>query len=452
MSTLRTHRRRAVLGSFIGTTIEWYDFYLYGLAAALVFNVQFFPGQTAFGATLASFATLAVGVVLRPLGGIVAGHFGDRVGRKALLVISLLLMGGASMLIGVLPTFAQAGWWAVAGLVLLRCLQGLSAGMEWGGAALMSVEHAPADRRGLFGSFTQVGSSAGMLLATGAFSLVKLATTDEQFAAFGWRLPFLASGLLVVVGLAIRLGVEDSAEFKVLQERAAKRAAQVGKQAPVFEVVKKGWKRILLGCLMMGGTNAMFYVGIVGSLSYASSDLGMSRDSLLAIMLVISLFNIPVILFSGALSDRVGRKPVVLWSGIGLALSIFPYFALMNTKSLALFAVGSFITSFFQSSIYGPLAAYLGEIFHPKMRYSGMSLAYQLSAIALAGPTPMIMATVIEKTGSTNGIAAYMVLLGVLTAVGAFLLPETNPKEVRDDPNALPGIVDLDDDVAEPAR
>ena len=189
MSTLRTHRRRAVLGSFIGTTIEWYDFYLYGLAAALVFNVQFFPGQTAFGATLASFATLAVGVVLRPLGGIVAGHFGDRVGRKALLVISLLLMGGASMLIGVLPTFAQAGWWAVAGLVLLRCLQGLSAGMEWGGAALMSVEHAPADRRGLFGSFTQVGSSAGMLLATGAFSLVKLATTDEQFAAFGWRLP-----------------------------------------------------------------------------------------------------------------------------------------------------------------------------------------------------------------------------------------------------------------------
>lgn len=206
-------KERILASAFVGTTIEWYDFYLYGTAAALIFNVQFFPLESELGSLLASFATLAVGFFARPLGGIIAGHLGDRVGRKALLVASLLTMGIASTLIGLMPTFEAIGWWAAAGLVVLRIFQGLSAGAEWGGSALLSVEHAPVGRRGLFGSFTQIGSAAGMLLATSAFFTVQAVLTDEQFQQFGWRIPFLASALLIAFGLWIRLGVTDAPEF-----------------------------------------------------------------------------------------------------------------------------------------------------------------------------------------------------------------------------------------------
>lgn len=414
MSTLRTHRRRAVLGSFIGTTIEWYDFYLYGLAAALVFNVQFFPGQTAFGATLASFATLAVGVVLRPLGGIVAGHFGDRVGRKALLVISLLLMGGASMLIGVLPTFAQAGWWAVAGLVLLRCLQGISAGMEWGGAALMSVEHAPADRRGLFGSFTQVGSSAGMLLATGAFSLVKLATTDEQFAAFGWRLPFLASGLLVVVGLAIRLGVEDSAEFRVHRD------AGTVSRAPVVELLRHHARPVLVTAGLRLGQNGLYYLVTAYLVSYLVLR-GADDGVLVSAIMVASAIGLVSTPFWGAVSDRVGRARV---SRVGYALTAvagWVLFAVVDAGALAVLPlVVVLVINVAHDSVYGPQAAWFAEQFPVRVRYSGVNLGYQLGTVVGGGFAPFIAALLYEVGGHTPWlIAAYLTLLATLSLIAS---------------------------------
>lgn len=437
-------RRQLLISSLLSSSIEWYDFFIFGTAAALVFPHIFFPDSSALTGTLLSFGTFWAAFLARPIGGVLAGHYGDKIGRKPVVVTCVFAMGIATFAIGLLPTASTIGVAAPLVLVALRFVQGLAAGGQWGGIVLLLTESEGPKRRGYAGTFGQMGVPIGVILGNLAFLAVSHSVSTAEFMRWGWRIPFLVSAVLFPLGLFIHKRVEDSPEFKVLSERAARRAEQAGAQAPVLDVVRRGWKRILLGCLMMGGTNAMFYVGIVGSLSYASSHLGMSRDSLLAIMLVISVINIPVILFSGALSDRIGRKPVVMWSGIGLALSVFPYFALMNTRSLAMFALGSLLTSTFQSAIYGPLAAYLGEIFHPRMRYSGMSLAYQLSAIALAGPTPMIMATVIDKTGSTHGIAAYMALLGALTAIGAVLLPETNPRQVRDDPQALPGLADLD--------
>ncbi|MDN6189922.1 MAG: MFS transporter, partial [Brevibacterium sp.] len=255
-------KKRVLASAFAGTTIEWYDFYLYGTAAALIFNVQFFPSGSELGSSLAAFASLAVGFIARPVGGIIAGHLGDRVGRKALLVVSLLSMGIASTLIGLVPNFEAIGWWAAAALVVLRIVQGLSAGAEWGGSALLSVEHAPARKRGLFGSFTQIGSAAGMLLATSAFFVVQSLLTDEQFESFGWRIPFLASALLVALGLWIRLGVSDAPEFKEL-----KASGNVAK-APLRDVLTKHPRVLLVTIGLRLAQNSVFYLITVYMLSY----------------------------------------------------------------------------------------------------------------------------------------------------------------------------------------
>ena len=259
-------KKRVLASAFAGTTIEWYDFYLYGTAAALIFDVQFFPSGSELGSRLAAFATLAVGFFARPLGGIIAGHLGDRVGRKALLVVSLLTMGVASTMIGLVPGFAAIGWWAPAGLVVLRIVQGLSAGAEWGGSALLSVEHAPARKRGFFGSFTQIGSAAGMLLATSAFFIVQSLLSTEQFESFGWRIPFLASALLVGLGLWIRLGVSDAPEFLELKD-----SGQVAK-APLREVLASHPRVLLITIGLRLAQNSVFYLITVYMLSYVSEN------------------------------------------------------------------------------------------------------------------------------------------------------------------------------------
>lgn len=431
----RRRRRRAAASALLGTTVEWYDFYLYGLAAALVFNVQFFPGATQLGATLASFATLAVGVVMRPLGGVVAGHFGDRVGRRTLLVVSLLLMGVSSVLIGVLPTFAQAGWWAVAGLVALRCVQGVSAGMEWGGAALTSVEHAPAHRRGLFGSFTQIGSSAGMLLATAAFAVVQLATTPEQFAAYGWRIPFLASAVLVVLGLVIRLGVVDGEEFR------AHRAAGAVSASPVRELFRHHRRAVLVTAGLRLGQNGVYYLVTVYLVSFLALR-GQDPGVLLTAIMVASAIGLVSTPLWGLLSDRWGRRRVSRIGYVLIAVAGWAVFAVTEAGLIAwLPLVVVLVVNVAHDAVYGPQAAWFAEQFPVRVRYSGVNLGYQLGTVVGGGFAPFVAALLFEAGGHTPWlIAGYLSVLAALslwatahavdpTADGAAVAP--TPQEPR---------------------
>ncbi|ALU38477.1 MFS transporter [Kocuria flava] len=417
-------KKRVLSSAFVGTTIEWYDFYLYGTAAALVFNKQFFPSDSELGSLLASFATFAIAFFVRPLGGIVAGHLGDRIGRKALLVASLLTMGVASTLIGALPTFATAGWFAVAALVTLRLLQGLSAGAEWGGSALLSVEHAPASRRGLFGSFTQIGSAAGMLLATGAFALVQLLLTDEQFQAFGWRLPFLASALLVAIGLLIRLGVDDAEEFREL------RARDEVATSPVRQVLREGRRGVLVTIGLRTVQPALYSVLTVYTLTYLADRRGDSSAGLIAI-LVASAVGLASGPFWGWLSDRWGRRRLAVVSAAATAVLIWPYFLFLDLGPLVLLPlVYLVVMNWLHDSIYGPQAAWFAEQFPVHLRYSGVSLGYQVGTIVSGGMTPFIAAALLALGGGSPWlICAYVGVLAALSVVAALAAadPVTDP-------------------------
>lgn len=407
-------KKRVLTSAFAGTTVEWYDFYLYGFAAALIFNDQFFPSASAFAGVLASFATFAVGFLARPLGGVISGHLGDRIGRKKLLVASLLTMGVASTLIGVLPTYATAGEFAVVGLVLLRLLQGLSAGAEWGGSALLSVEHAPRGRRGLFGSFTQVGSSAGMLLATGAFTITQVVFTEEQFAAFGWRIPFLLSAVLVAVGLYIRLGVEDADEFRQLQ-----RTKQVEK-SPVLEVLRRHPRGVFVTVgLRLGqiGLYVLLTVYVVGYLAQRRGD----DDSAMTAILIVSAIGLAGGPFWGWLSDKVGRRRVALTSALITAVFVWPFFWFLDHGPLVLLPLAMIIgISILHDSMYGVQAAWFAEQFPLSVRYSGVSLGYQIGAVLGGGLTPLIAAWLLQVGGGAPWlICAYIAALALLSAIAA---------------------------------
>ncbi|MCH1881926.1 MFS transporter [Agrococcus sp. ARC_14] len=409
-------KRRVLASAFVGTTIEWYDFYLYGTASALIFSTQFFPQGSALAGTVASFATLAVGIVVRPLGGIIAGHLGDRIGRKSLLVASLLLMGVATAIIGLLPTFATIGWWAVVALVLLRVLQGLSAGAEWGGSALLSVEHSPARHRGLFGSFTQVGSSAGMLLATGAFFIVQATLTDEQFADFGWRIPFLASAALVGVGLWIRLGVEDAPEF------VEHRASGGVPRAPLAELLRHHRRPLLITIGLRLGQNAIYFLVTVYMLSYLSDVRGDTTAGVTAVMIASAIGLVSTPLWSW-LSDRIGRRIVSI--GGYLAIGVFGWvlFAFLDTGPLALLPLIVILgVNLAHDSVYGPQAAWFAEQFPVQVRYSGVSLGYQVGSVLGGGLMPMIAALLFAAGGNSPWlIAGYLSVLAALSVVAALL-------------------------------
>ncbi|GAA1127840.1 MFS transporter [Citricoccus alkalitolerans] len=407
-------KKRVLASAFAGTTIEWYDFYLYGTAAALIFNVQFFPMATELGGIVASFATLAVGVIARPLGGIIAGHLGDRIGRKALLVASLVLMGVASTLIGLMPTFEVIGWWAVVGLVILRILQGLSAGAEWGGSALLSVEHAPARHRGFFGSFTQIGSSAGMLLATGAFFIMQNIMSAEQFAAFGWRIPFLLSALLVAVGLWIRLGVADAPEF--LEHQASGNVAK----APLKELLVHHRRPLLVTIGLRLAQNAIYYLITVYMLTYLRDVRGDSSSGVTAVMVAsaIGLLSTP---FWGWLSDRIGRR--LLSAAAYAAIGVFGWvlFAFLDAGPLAFLPLVVILgINLIHDAIYGPQAAWFAEQFPVHVRYSGVSLGYQVGTVLGGGLMPMIAALLFAAGGEAPWlIAGYLTVLSVISVAAA---------------------------------
>lgn len=435
-------KKKVLTAAFVGTTVEWYDFYLYGMAAALIFNKQFFPSESPIAGTLAAFATFAVGFIARPAGGIIAGHLGDRIGRKAVLVAALVGMGLASTAIGLLPTYAAVGPLAVVGLVVLRLLQGLACGAEWGGSALLSVEHAPRNRRGFFGSFTQVGSAAGMLLATGSFALAQAVTTPAQFAAYGWRFPFLASVILVAVGLYVRLGVQDAASFRRLksENRVAK--------TPAIEVVRDHWRALLVTIGLRLAQPGLFAILAVYMVGYLADRRGDTTSGVVAVAVgsALGLASGPL---WGWASDRWGRRPIAVGAIIGIGVFIWPFFWFLDHGSLVLLPVVMILgMNVLHDAIYGPQAAWFAEQFPVRLRYTGVSLGCQIGTVLSGGLTPLIAASLLLAGGNQPWlICAYVTLLAVLSLAAALAAKDPAGQRVR-----TPDSVDTFDSLEPVAR
>ncbi|HEV8613683.1 MAG TPA: MFS transporter [Gemmatimonadales bacterium] len=415
--------RPVILASFIGTTIEWYDFFLYGTAAALVFNKLFFPTLAPLAGTLSSYGTFAVGFVARPLGGALFGHYGDRLGRKTMLVWSLLIMGVATALIGILPGYATLGVWAPVLLVLLRFVQGIGVGGEWGGAVLMAVEHSREGKRGLHGSWPQMGVPAGLLLSTGVFALVSSQLPEAKFLAWGWRIPFLTSVLLIVVGLFVRLRLLETPAFSRF------RAELTPSRAPLLEVIREYPREILVGMGMRFAQNVLFYIFTVFALSYGEKTLGYSKGTMLlglATAATVGLFSIPAF---GALSDRLGRRPVYLAGAILSLLYAFPFFWLLGQGPAFVGLAIVLGLNLGQDMMYGPQAAYFSELFATKVRYSGASLVYQLTSVFSGGLAPFIATLLLARHG-VYAVAAYMAASCALTVLATLFAPETHRVEL----------------------
>ncbi|MER7556036.1 MFS transporter [Nocardioides sp. NPDC126508] len=419
--------RKLMAAGMVGSAIEWYDFFIYATAAALVFGPVFFPDASPLMGTLLSFSTFWAGFVARPIGGLVFGHFGDKVGRKPALVVCLLMMGAATFTIGLMPSAASIGVAAPTLLVLLRFLQGIAVGGQWGGVALLLTESAGEGRRGFAGTFGQIGVPLGVILGNAAFLIVGASVSDADFAAWGWRIPFLASALLFPVVMFIQLKVEDTPVFRDLQAKAEKSAQEIVK-APLSEALRTHKRQILLGAGLLFATNAMFYITIAGLLDYGTRELGLTHASLLEVVLAMSVLMVGVTIAGGWASDRIGRRPLILIGSALITVWAFPFFWLVNTASMPLITLATLVGGMGCTLIYGPLAAYLAELFEPSVRYSGMSLAYQLAAILVSGGTPFIMTALLAATGSTASVSGFLLVMGLVTVVSVLLLPETNPR------------------------
>ncbi|MFC5824594.1 MFS transporter [Nonomuraea insulae] len=419
--------RRVVRASFIGTTIEWYDYFIYGSAAALIFAKQFFPQFSPVAGTLAAFATYSVGFLARPLGGVIMGHFGDRVGRKSMLVVSLLVMGLATAAIGVLPTYATAGVLAPVLLVLCRFVQGLAVGGEWGGAVLMAVEHAPRERRGFYGSFPQMGVPGGLILANLVFLLTSGALGAEAFADWGWRIPFLASLVLVAVGLVIRFRVEESPDFAALREG---KAAEKRSRVPVLDVLRTQWESVLLAGGAFIGTNAIGYIFMAYVLSYTTQQLGFTRDHILLLALIAAAVWLVTIPWAAALSDRIGRRRVLLVGSVGLLLAAAAFFPLIDVGTTAAVLGSLVLMAIMLGLVYGPQAALFAELFSVRLRYSGVSLGYQIGAVLGGGIAPTV-ATALFATGNGSWpITVYLAGVAALS-LGCLALLTRNGGQSR---------------------
>jgi metabolite-proton symporter len=419
--------RKVIVASLIGTSLEWYDFFLYGTAAALVFNKLFFPNFDPVVGTLLAFATYAVGFVARPLGGIIFGHFGDRVGRKQVLVVTLLIMGIATFLIGLLPTYATVGVAAPILLVALRFVQGLGLGGEWGGAVLMSLEHGAPERRGLNASWPQVGVPLGNLLAAGVLAVLNLVLSNEAFLAWGWRVAFLLSGALVLVGLWIRMTIAESPLFAEVEESGAKASL------PLVEVLKQHPKELLIAMGARVGTDVAFYTFTLYILTFITTNLGLPRGVGLNAVLIGSAVQLALIPYFGALSDRLGRRPVYAAGAVAAAVWAFVFFPMLSTRSTAVIVLTTVVALATHAAMYGPQAAFIAELFSTKLRYSGASMGYQIAGVLGGGIAPLVSIALVKATGTPFAVSCYVLAMVALTLIALWVAPETARLDLRAD-------------------
>jgi metabolite-proton symporter len=411
--------RRVVIASLVGTSLEWYDFFIYGTAAALVFNQLFFPSFDPLVGTLLAFTTYAVGFIARPLGGIVFGHYGDKVGRKNVLVVTLLLMGIATFAIGLLPTYGAIGVWAPILLVALRFLQGLGLGGEWGGAVLMTLESGDRTKRGLNASWPQVGVPIGLLLANGVLSLMGGVTGDDTFLSWGWRVPFLLSGLLVLVGLWIRMTVAESPAFQQVETKQEKA------RAPIVDVLRLYPRQVLLAVGARVGVDVAFYIFVLFITTYVVTYLGLPSSYALNAVLIAAACQVVFIPFFGSLSDRIGRRPVYLAGAIGAAVWSFVFFALLDTGSFALIVLAAVIALVMHAAMYGPQASFIAEMFPTQVRYSGASMGYQLAGVVGGALAPIIATALLRSYDTSLAVSVYSAAALLVTVVCVLIARET---------------------------
>ncbi|MDQ4086251.1 MAG: MHS family MFS transporter [Actinomycetota bacterium] len=431
----RTPIGKVVFASLIGTAVEWYDFFLYGSAAALVFGPLFFPNNEPASATLLAFGTYAVGFVARPLGGIVFGHFGDRVGRKKMLVYALLLMGLATFAIGLLPTYATIGIAAPLLLVLCRLLQGFAVGGEWGGAVLMAAEHGDDSRRGYWSSWPQAGVPLGNLMSAAVLWFLAFVQSDATFEAWGWRIPFLLSAVLVLIGLYVRLTIEESPVFSENKEALEDRAKQGSPSLPVVEVVKRYPREVLIAMGMRMAENISYYIFTIVVITYLTEYLSLSDDHAIRGVLIASAVQFALIPMVGALSDRVGRRPLYIAGAVGVGAWGFVFFPLLETESSTMIVVAILGGLLFHSLMYAPQSAFFSELFGTSVRYSGASVGYQLASVFAGGLAPLIAVALLggPEESNTLAVSLYVAAAAAVSVVATLAAKETRGSTLRHD-------------------
>ena len=421
--------RTVLLSCILGTTVEWYDFFLYGVAAGIVFNQLYFPSEDPVVGTLLAFATFALGFVARPIGGLIFGHIGDRIGRKKTLVMTMLIMGVATCLIGLVPTYSQIGTAAPIILIVLRLLQGIAIGGEWGGAVLMAVEYAPKDRRGVFGSLPQMGLALGLMLGTGVFALLEFLLSDSAFLAWGWRIAFLFSAVLVFVGLYIRLKVLETPAFRKLEEREEKAAV------PAVELFKnkRNRRHIWLGMGARWIEGVAFNAFAVFSIAYGVDTVGATRQTMLIAVMVSAAVLLVMIPVFGRLSDRIDRRRTYTIGVVAVGLFAAPTFALLDTGNVMWITLALVVAlGLLYPIMYGPEAALFAELFPPNVRYTGISFVYQFSGIFASGLTPLILVYLLDKGDGTTLVIGYFVVVAMISAVCTLMIRKSDLDRIEE--------------------